>query len=80
MEEKKLKAVCFGETLFDVFPKHKKIGGAPLNVASRLKSFGIDVSMISAVGNDNNGNQLIEYLAIQKFLNIQNNFYLNYKN
>tara|TARA_R110001583_G_scaffold122569_1_gene273849 strand:- start:1463 stop:2353 length:891 start_codon:yes stop_codon:yes gene_type:complete len=56
-----IKAVCFGEILFDVFLKHKKIGGAPLNVASRLKSFGIDVSMISAVGNDNNGNELLEY-------------------
>ncbi|MBP9601202.1 MAG: carbohydrate kinase [Lutibacter sp.] len=61
MASKKLKAVCFGEILFDVFPKHKKIGGAPLNVASRLKSFGIDVSMISAVGNDNNGDELLEY-------------------
>jgi len=58
---KKLKAVCFGEILFDVFLKHKKIGGAPLNVASRLKSFGTDVSMISAVGNDDNGKELIGY-------------------
>lgn len=56
-----IKAVCFGEILFDVFLKNKKIGGAPLNVASRLKSFGIDVSIISAVGNDNNGKELIEY-------------------
>ncbi len=29
--------VCFGEVLWDVFPTHKKIGGAPLNVASRLQ-------------------------------------------
>jgi len=57
----KLKAVCFGEILFDVFLKHKKIGGAPLNVASRLKSFGIDVSIISAVGNDDNGKELLEF-------------------
>ena len=66
----KLKAVCFGEILFDVFLKNKKIGGAPLNVASRLKSFGIDVSIISAVGNDNNGKELIEYFiyTIQQFL------------
>lgn len=56
-----IKAVCFGEILFDVFFKHKKIGGAPLNVASRLKSFGIDVSMISAVGNDDNGKELKDY-------------------
>lgn len=58
---KKLKAVCFGEILFDVFLKHKKIGGAPLNVASRLKLFGIDVSIISAIGNDDNGKELMEY-------------------
>ena len=32
------KIVCFGEVLWDVFPTHKKIGGAPLNVAIRLKS------------------------------------------
>lgn len=56
-----IKAVCFGEILFDVFMKHKKIGGAPLNVASRLKSFGVDVSMISAVGNDDYGKELISY-------------------
>ncbi|WP_372795320.1 carbohydrate kinase [Lutibacter sp.] len=61
MTTKKLKAVCFGEILFDTFLKHKKIGGAPLNVASRLKSFGIDVSMISAVGNDENGKELLTY-------------------
>ena len=61
MDDKKLKAVCFGEILFDVFPKLKKIGGAPLNVASRLKSFGVDVAMISAVGNDENGKELLGY-------------------
>lgn len=62
MNPKKLKAVCFGEILFDIFLNHKKIGGAPLNVASRLKSFGIDVAMISAIGNDENGKELIAYL------------------
>lgn len=56
-----IKAVCFGEILFDVFLKHKKIGGAPLNVASRLKSFGVEVHIISAVGNDDNGKELIDY-------------------
>ena len=47
-----LKIVCFGEVLWDIFPTHKKIGGAPLNVAIRLKSFKNDVAIISAVGND----------------------------
>ena len=60
--KKKLTGVCFGEILFDVFLEHKKIGGAPLNVASRLSSLGIDVAMISAIGNDTNGVKLTEYL------------------
>ena len=53
---------CFGEVLWDVFPDHEKIGGAPLNVALRLNSFGDKVAMISAVGNDRLGDQLIHYL------------------
>lgn len=60
--KKKLKGVSFGEILFDVFLEHKKIGGAPLNVASRLNSLGGDISMISAVGNDINGEKLLDYL------------------
>ncbi len=59
---KKLKAVCFGEILFDVFLEHKKISGAPLNVASRIKSLGGDVSIISAVGSNSNGRELIAYI------------------
>ncbi|MDN3664420.1 carbohydrate kinase family protein [Algibacter miyuki] len=56
------KIVCFGEILWDVFPTHKKIGGAPLNVASRLSSFNNSVSMISAIGNDERGKKLLRYL------------------
>lgn len=54
--------VCFGEILWDVFSTHRKIGGAPLNVASRLKSFNNQVAMISAVGDDAPGTQLLDYL------------------
>ena len=56
------KVVCFGEILWDVFPTHKVIGGAPLNVALRLASFGAETSIISRIGNDKNGNEVIEYL------------------
>ncbi len=56
------KIVCFGEVLWDVFPTHKKIGGAPLNVALRLQSFGNEVFMISQVGNDKNGEDLVAYV------------------
>ncbi|PKB17600.1 fructokinase [Flavobacterium sp. 5] len=57
-----LKITCFGEVLWDVFPTHKKIGGAPLNVAIRLQSFGNDVTIISAVGNDKRGDNLIDFI------------------
>uniref|UniRef100_UPI004048C22A carbohydrate kinase family protein n=1 Tax=Mariniflexile sp. TaxID=1979402 RepID=UPI004048C22A len=56
------KVVCFGEVLWDVFPTHKKIGGAPLNVANRLKSFNHDVTMISAIGQGENGTKLLNYI------------------
>ncbi len=60
--EDKIRAVCFGEVLFDIFPAHSKIGGAPLNVSLRLQSFGVDVSMISGVGEDANGKKITNYL------------------
>lgn len=56
------KIVCFGEVLWDVFPNNKKIGGAPLNMGLRLASFGHDITMISAVGNDELGLALLDYL------------------
>ena len=58
----KIKAVCFGEVLFDVFPTHSKIGGAPLNVCVRLESLGADAAMLSSVGEDQNGIKIINYL------------------
>ncbi|WPR72726.1 carbohydrate kinase [Flavobacterium sp. NG2] len=60
--KKELKAVCFGEVLWDVFPTHKKIGGAPLNVALRMNSLGIATTMISRVGTDSNGDAIISFL------------------
>ncbi|MEX0883737.1 MAG: carbohydrate kinase, partial [Cyclobacteriaceae bacterium] len=44
------KIVCFGEMLWDIFPKEKMPGGAPMNVALHLQHLGFDVKMISRVG------------------------------
>lgn len=63
---KKVKAVCFGEILWDVFPDKERIGGAPLNVASRLSSMGVTTEMISKVGDDEKGKELISYLEKNK--------------
>ena len=57
--------VCFGEVLWDVFPTHKKIGGAPLNVAVRLQSLENNVSMISSIGADDNGKIIVKFLKEQ---------------
>jgi len=56
------KVTCFGEVLLDVFPKHKKIGGAPLNVAVRLASYHNKVSIISSIGKDQNGQDVLAFL------------------
>lgn len=57
-----LSAVCYGEVLWDIFPTHKKIGGAPLNVALRMNSMGVKTNMISCVGADENGEGILSYL------------------
>lgn len=58
----KINVVCFGEVLYDVFPTHRKIGGAPLNVALRLASLGVNAQIISRIGNDAIGTELITFI------------------
>lgn len=74
----KYTAICYGEVLIDVFPNGKRIGGAPLNVASRLSSLGISTAMISCIGNDENGKQIQNYLQNRgistEYVNTQNNY------
>jgi fructokinase len=54
--------ICFGEVLWDVFPTYKNIGGAPLNVALRLQSFGVHASIMSRIGDDDNGKEILEFI------------------
>jgi fructokinase len=61
IKKNNVKAVCFGEVLWDVFPSHKKIGGAPLNVALRMNSFGAATTMISRIGKDEDGNDILSF-------------------
>ena len=58
----KIKAVCFGEVLWDIFPDKARIGGAPLNVASRLSATGIETEIISRIGTDQKGKEILAYL------------------
>lgn len=59
------KVICFGEILLDVFPGGEKIGGAPLNVALRLKSLGIATTIVSKIGKDQLGKRLIDFIHQQ---------------
>ncbi|HSI75245.1 MAG TPA: carbohydrate kinase [Lunatimonas sp.] len=56
------KIICFGEMLWDIFPKGKIAGGAPMNVALHLQHLGLDVSMISRVGEDKLGKKLLKFV------------------
>lgn len=64
MRKEKIKAVCYGEILWDVFPDEERIGGAPLNVASRLSATGIETEMISRIGKDEKGEKLLKYMEM----------------
>ncbi len=54
--------VCFGEVLWDVLPTEKIAGGAPMNVSIRLQSLGINAKMISKIGNDELGKELLNII------------------
>ncbi|PUB35941.1 fructokinase [Elizabethkingia sp. YR214] len=61
MKENKIKIACYGEVLWDIFPGgQRRIGGAPFNVAYHLSRMGVEAHMISGVGNDDLGNELLE--------------------
>ena len=53
---------CFGEILWDVLPTSKQAGGAPMNVAADLRNFGINAQLISRVGTDDLGRELLDFL------------------
>jgi fructokinase len=54
--------VCFGEILWDVLPTGKQPGGAPFNVAVQLHQLGQPSQLISRVGRDDLGAELLEFL------------------
>ena len=52
--------VGMGEALWDVLPEGKKIGGAPANFAYHVSLFGLPSCVVSAVGDDALGKEIIE--------------------
>ena len=54
---------CFGEVLWDCFASGRRLGGAPLNVCLRINSLGIKAQMLSAVGNDALGLEILDQIT-----------------
>lgn len=56
------KIVCFGEMLWDMLPSGRQIGGAPLNVALHLGNLNVNPSIISRIGSDDLGQELLKII------------------
>jgi fructokinase len=59
----KHEVVCFGEVLWDILPSGPLPGGAPMNVAYHLKKLGHNPALLTKIGLDHYGKDLIEILS-----------------
>src|SRR5437868_888666 len=51
---------AFGEILWDCLPSGKHAGGAPFNVTAHLAQIGVSSALISCVGRDPLGDEILE--------------------
>ena len=58
--------VGMGEALLDVLPEGKKIGGAPANFAYHVSQFGLNSRVVSAVGDDKLGMEILDNFREKK--------------
>ena len=66
--EKKRYVVGLGELLWDLLPSGKRLGGAPANFAYHVSQFGLKGLAISAVGQDDLGDETIQELEHKHLL------------
>lgn len=60
--------VGLGEILFDCLPEGKKLGGAPANFAYHVSQFGFKGIAVSAIGDDEDGKQILQELSPRNLL------------
>ena len=60
--EKKFVVAGIGELLWDIFKNKKKLGGAPANFAYHVSALGHNGIIISRIGNDELGREVIDFL------------------
>lgn len=59
--------IALGEILWDVLPSERFLGGAPANFCHRLRQLGVDACMVSRVGKDTLGDELLKGLRDLNF-------------
>ena len=60
MNRRHFRALGIGEILWDMLPDGKKLGGAPTNFAFHVNQFEIESAIISSVGNDPMGIEILD--------------------
>lgn len=58
-----LKVVAIGEVLWDVIGEERHLGGAPFNFCYQSRAFGADAGMITRVGSDDLGEEILQRIA-----------------
>lgn len=58
--------VGLGEILWDCFPEGKRLGGAPANFAHHVAQAGLKSCIVSAIGNDKAGDEILQILEDKK--------------
>ncbi len=59
----KTEVLCVGEVLWDALPEGLFLGGAPFNVACHLRATGTPVAMVSRIGRDQLGDEVLRRAA-----------------
>src|SRR6478752_212339 len=63
MADKNLPVICYGEILWDILPSGRVPGGAPMNVAYHLNKQGKTSALITKIGGDESGTELLNVLS-----------------
>ena len=63
-----LSIIGIGELLWDVLPEGKKLGGAPCNFVYHAQQQGAKGLALSAIGDDNNGKEILKLLKAKNIL------------
>ena len=59
--------IVIGEILIDIFDDYQRIGGAPFNFAFHLKQLGIPVRFLTRVGDDADGEKILDLMRKHQF-------------